>query len=315
MSHYVNEPEEILGLLQRDYRELFSLVALDELNAGQLPEDERRGRFLELLDSILHGTRNLERTLASAAALAGKVHATLEPVMAEFYKDTVRKHWPLISQLYIEHHPDGVFEELLAEAEKLPDPGKPTPWVENTIHAALSFYDDAMEEDDWRREEKFSFDGAWELLDAAYYQPDSWLRNGRELRPVLTAGFNVYLPAPLRHRLGEVYLSFTFGNWMAVMALTRSILEYAILDNSRRLGISTRHTSNPRWTKELGELVEELVMRRPDLEDSMRYLVDKGNFIMHPEHGKDVPHYPARKIMARKCIEHIRNVVGELYSG
>jgi hypothetical protein len=102
---------------------------------------------------------------------------------------------------------------------------------------------------------------------------------------------------------------------MAAIALARSVLEYSILDNAKRLGLDPVDPDNPRRTKKLGELVGELTLTHPGLDESMNYLVSQGNFVMHPERGNKILSYPARKAAALKCVDHIRRVTEELYKG
>jgi hypothetical protein len=106
--------------------------------------------------------------------------------------------------------------------------------------------------------------------------------------------------------------------WLSVLALSRAILEYAILDNLHKVGI------DPRWPpvrrdstgkrKKLVELIDDLAQHLPSLTDKMKKLRDYGNDYLHPtktpiSKEKLLQRQPA----ARDALQTLIEVVEELY--
>jgi hypothetical protein len=302
-----------LDVLKNLYSQLEAMISVEELKASHLPQESHWDEFLDVVENILWESRHAERDLSQAAVAEGRVIQTLDQGLSEFYHDIVERTLPLIRKLYIEHHPMGWLEELLSKSEtggvELPT------CVKTTIRAALMYWDDTLDEDDERRDDKFDFEGAWATIDAHYFQPDRWVSNGRELRPVLSAPDAKAIPEPVGQRLREIYLCFMLGNWLATVALIRSVLEYVILDNATRIGIDPVQPSDPHRTKGLRRLTRELANTRPDLEGPMAYIVKQGDFVMHPQHGQNVENYPIVRAAALRGIQCIRHVTEELYKG
>ena len=151
-----------------------------------------------------------------------------------------------------------------------------------------------------------------ELEDKGYYWPHEWAENLRELEllPVL----NFWESKPMAHkhvceRLGEVYSSYVFGNWLAVIALSRSLLEYAII-NTHPLG-GDACKKDGEW-KSLRDLVEEASERHPDIRKAMEFIREDGNAVLHrtkavsKEQSKDI---------ARRCYRGIVGILNVLYPG
>lgn len=77
------------------------------------------------------------------------------------------------------------------------------------------------------------------VVDAFYFKPDDWHANFKDLNPIFVEYEPRKIPARIRNRIEEIHLSFIFGNWMAVAALCRSLLEFMIHDRKSALGLQT----------------------------------------------------------------------------
>ena len=169
------------------------------------------------------------------------------------------------------------------------------------------------------------------LLDKDYFAPGDWYENEKELSPVIVAHPLKHIPLDIKNRVSEIYRSFIFGNWMAVIALSRSLLEYAIFYQHSLLGIEEKDLyKNPhgeegrKKRKELRSLggrdgLIVRVKRQPDeLVDSMWRINNEANDVLHTQIPSDGPFgnlrgFPTKKPVAKKCIDDIVKVVSALY--
>ncbi|MDA8002187.1 MAG: hypothetical protein MPL62_12985 [Alphaproteobacteria bacterium] len=141
------------------------------------------------------------------------------------------------------------------------------------------------------------------IVERPYFEPDAWIKNER--LPVMVAR-SVEVPPPVRRRVEEIRKSFIFGNWMAVIALSRCLVEYAILDNKPICGIEC---PPPRG---LDALVSCVNKEDRALAKLMRYIKDEGDKVMHPaDHAEDKSNF--QKI-AEECFVRIAKIIGILYS-
>ena len=59
------------------------------------------------------------------------------------------------------------------------------------------------------------------------------------------------IPTRIRQRIDEIHRSFIFSNWMSVIALSRCLLEYAIIDRKSCLGLEIYRDENKTRKKSL----------------------------------------------------------------
>lgn len=72
--------------------------------------------------------------------------------------------------------------------------------------------------------------------------------------------------AHIRPRLEELYRVYVFGCWLSVFGLSRSILEYAIIENLGKFQIDPRWPSDrdgARKEKKLSHLIDEVSEHLP----------------------------------------------------
>jgi hypothetical protein len=141
--------------------------------------------------------------------------------------------------------------------------------------------------------------------------------NRDELHPVSGENTEQRLPSNIRIRISELYRSFILGNFLAALALSRAILEYALRENCPRLDIDAYRrigrTSSKR-ARRLGELVQEVSEKLPVLKLSMETVVEAGNRALHPEKKDKLVLAPDQQHdLALKSVNAIRDVIEKLY--
>ena len=105
---------------------------------------------------------------------------------------------------------------------------------------------------------------------------------------------------------------------MSVIALSRCLLEYAIIDRKSCLGLEIYRDEDNQWRKTLACLVADVKENRPDLantlEDSMERIIEAGNSVMHPSPQGKISKFPPGKAAAKNCIDDIVKIISTLYS-
>jgi len=146
-----------------------------------------------------------------------------------------------------------------------------------------------------------------------WFKPDTWLANERVISPVTVARDLEKIPRPIKERIGEIHQSFVFSNWMSAIALSRCLLECALIDRKslleKRLGRKIDIRVNSMRAKTIRELAEISGEAFPELKESMDIVIDYGNYVMHP-FQRTIP----GKNIAKHCLEEISKIIGTLYS-
>lgn len=163
------------------------------------------------------------------------------------------------------------------------------------------------------------------IVDSSYFTPGAWRENQKELFPIIH--HTKKLQPHIQTRINEIYRSFIFGNWLAVIALSRSLLEYVLIDKRETLGepgapVEVRNENG--HTKSLGELIDLAGKNFPELKHRMFLIKKHGNEVLHPPHhnvgysnSKVVnlkSWVPPRREKAKICIDEISKIISDLYS-
>ncbi|MBA2490170.1 MAG: DUF4145 domain-containing protein [Gammaproteobacteria bacterium] len=103
---------------------------------------------------------------------------------------------------------------------------------------------------------------------------------------------------------------------MAAVALSRSAVEFAILDNARRLNIEARKTNSrgKLEDKRLAELIADVAQARQSLGRSLEAVRDTGNRILHPKKHDVIAFPKVLRDEALECVSNTRIVLESLYS-
>lgn len=152
-----------------------------------------------------------------------------------------------------------------------------------------------------------------QMIGKPYFDPDSWAKNEADLFPVVVTDEMNKIPTHVQKRIDEIHRSFIFCNWMATIALSRCLLESALIHKksllAKRLNKEIEIRNNKGHTKTIRELAEIAGEAFPELKDSMDIVIDYGNYVMHPWR-KTIP----GKNLAKHCVEEISKIIGVLYS-
>jgi hypothetical protein len=195
---------------------------------------------------------------------------------------------------------------------------KPKPIILNAISWGLERWNDMLDEDeslDWY-ERGFNIEGAQELVDMPWFQPDEWSQNLKFLQPVLVDRPPQVMRDHVRYRLTEIYRAFAYGLWMAAVALSRSLVEFSLKANATHLGVSITYTGaggrpDDKSLKQLGEEVAKLMQALAAPIETVR---ETGNRILHPKKHDVIAHPKVMRAEALDCIRATRFIVEALYS-
>lgn len=171
--------------------------------------------------------------------------------------------------------------------------------------------------EDWR-ERGFEIEAASEFVDKGFFAPDFWSENLRLLRPVLLDRPPHTVPLHIQVRLKEIYRAFTYGLWMSAIALSRSVAEYAIINNASRFGIDPVFERNgKKESKRFELLIDEITEKHPELRDPLETVRNTGNRILHPKKKRGVEIISIPKVIrdeALECVTQTRFIVESLYA-
>jgi len=294
------------------YRRVQSLSGWDfadwsTLNLNDV-DSKREALLLKTLSMLLRSFDVVESTLVEIMLDSPRQDIAEKPL--QFYRIYLRPNRQKLIGLKFKL----IFEP--AELRRL--------WSESTqlknkeeIKPILSLLDDSVyfyrqiDEDD-----KFDglfteeqFDTVELLLRSPFFKPDEWLRNIKSLEPILGKGSDKP-PRHIKDRLIELYRSYALANYVAVMALSRSILEYTLRDKSKKLGMQP----DPKGEVPLGHLVGQAVQGVPDLKNDMDLIVEYGNRSMHPKKDEKIFFLPeAVHENALDSIRAVCRVVEQIY--
>lgn len=154
-----------------------------------------------------------------------------------------------------------------------------------------------------------------EIISRPYFEPDAWEEN--ETFPIVVTQSLGEMPQHIRQRINEIQRSFIFGNWMAVVALSRCLLEYALIENADTLNIAA-YAEGKALPRRLCCLIEDAKKTFPALAESMDSIREQGNHIMHVMHraggATNVAPLPTRKNVAEMCFKDIATIISTLYN-
>ena len=236
--------------------------------------------------------------------------ATLEGVAVVASSTGVDKYRELVQP-----HVSEIGLILIALAGIEPDPSALTVVEHNTpvlhiLMSGLDFWDYDQGGDEFSRE---NLEHAERLLYSDFFEPDRWLSNSEILQPIVGEKADNRLNLLLRQRLKELYRSFILGNHFAALALSRSILEYVLIEKSGKLGFDPHRSDGD--IKRLSRLIEDAAAALPKLKDAMELVCDGGNMVMHPrKHKSNISSLPsAMRSLALDSITAVRAIVEALY--
>jgi len=304
------------SLVKQQYSELCSIC--DPSLASEIrPIESQKAKYMELLKNVKKHIDIIETEFKKDVLGNAFVQRDIPRDVLEFYKDSVLPNLPAID------HAFEILDPSLADLLRLFDgvlvPSGAKGKVRSTFDVAIERMENLVN-DNPDFEASFMVSRAYEILDSKLidFEPDEWLDNAGELYPIRTARKGADIPVHARYRIVEIYRSYVIGNWLSVLALSRSTLEYAILDNLHKYKISpTYETTIPvgkQKPKKLSHLIEDIAGVLPEIETSMEKIRDYGNEYIHPKKTKRSKEALfQRKEKAKDCLLHLRNVIEILY--
>lgn len=305
---------QTLQIAKQYFEELIRIRSVDQLKQQDYGEGSQRKRVDFLLGKLKYCIANIEKTLADHL----QQHDTSpmvegSPQLLLFYRNELKPNAHLIQEAFL--RTTGLWE-LLPDDLFSYDPLKGLP-VLSTIESALEYLDETIDEEDKRRYEIFSFEGARKIVGLPFFKPDEWLQNLRLLEPVLTGQPKAKIPQHIQFRLAEMYRGFILNQWFSVIALSRTILEYTILNCSTRFEIDAVKSKADGKTEywKLEKLVDLVSEKHPTIKDDMTTVRQAGNRIMHPKKHDVISHPHIIQKEALECLQGIKRVVEYAYAG
>ena len=267
-----------------------------------------------LMPDMLRLEEEMERLISQ-----GVLHKVKGADAYSFYMDVYKPHRKKIQQLLGVKSADDLARHDLARHE---NSIKST--LDEVIDAAYHYVDHLEDEvaKDWK-ERMSNMEGLDSVVGAFYFKPDEWHANSKDLTPIFVEYEPKKIPARIRDRIQEIHLSYIFGNWMAVAALCRSLLEFMILDRKSALGLQTGdlyQTEDMKKSRQLlrplGEIISRLTTISAATKSDMYYIIRRGNRIMHWPKSKwaNIEDLRSRqKADARECLARTAKIISALY--
>jgi len=307
-----------LAIAKQHFEELVSLTAIDSLARCEFGSGSKRQRTCELLGNLVTLLAAIEKAFSShldETDNAPIMH--LSSGLKAFYTKELEPNSNTLRNAY--WHITGL-AELKTLLEGLNPIGERTP-IANAVSWGLERWLMMLEEgelEEWV-DRGFELEAAFDFVNKGFFAPDSWLENFRLLqRPVLVDRPLNTVPSHVKYRLREIYRAFTYGLWMSAIALSRSVAEYAIINNSSRLNLEpTYERKGKKVFKSFGHLISELETIRPELVTALEVIQDTGNRILHPKKKSGAEIISMPKVMrdeALDCVTQTRFVVERLYN-
>ena len=303
-------------LIKQQYTELCSIC--DPSFVSEIrPIESQKVRYRELLKNIKNHIDSIESDFRKGILENASVQRDIPRDVLEFYKDKVLPNLSKIDHAFDLIDPDLADLFRLLDGVLVPSgaEGKVRFTFDVAIERMVELVDDNPD-----LEDSFAVRRANDVLESKLieFEPDKWLDNAGELYPIRTARKGANIPVHAKYRIVEIYRSYVLGNWLSVLALSRSVLEYVILDNIHKYKISPIYeTTIPRSKqkpKKLSHLIEEIGEKLPEIKDSMEEIRCYGNEYIHPKRTKSSKESLfKRKEKAKDCLRHLRNVVETLY--
>lgn len=305
---------EMLAFLRQQFEKVLDLVPnLDQINdLSEIPGEKSKVVKNMLWLICLWDVLRLKEEMDSLIS-QDWLHKVKGAGAFDFYMDVYKPHRKKIQKLL------GV-ESADAPARHEDSIKSTLENVFETSHLYIDRLEDYLAEN-WK-EMMSGMEDLDSVVGAFYFKPDDWHANFKDLNPIFVEYEPKKIPARIRDRIQEIHLSYIFGNWMAVAALCRSLLEYMILDRKSALGLQTgdiyqtEDMKKSRQLRPLGKIISRLTNISDATKEDMSYIVRRGNRIMHWPKSKLANIEDLRlkqKADAQKCLAKTRKIISALY--
>jgi hypothetical protein len=310
-----------LALAKQHFENLNALTTIDSLLNRKYGDGPKRQRIQELVITLVGLLNAVENEFS--VYLDKTDNAPIMQIgiaLRDFYTNVLEPNGNKLRDIFLDitglRGSLGVTDwKELQTALSPPQKG-----IANAVSWALERWWTMLEEgeqEDWL-ERGFNIEAALDLVDKGFFAPDCWLENQRLLRPILIDRPLNDVPQHVQYRFREIYNSFTYGLWMSAISLSRSVSEFAIIDNGPRLNLDITSKWNGKIVfKSFESLIYEVAQKYPILRSRLEKVRLTGNRILHPKRRNDAEVISFPKVEreeALKCIKSARFVVERLYS-
>jgi hypothetical protein len=316
----ITELSRDLAIAKQHFEELTSLTTIDSLARGNYETGAKWERIQELLEKIIILLPDIKEVFFLQLDKSDTPIMQISANLKEFYTVELEPNANKLFDIWVDIK--GLKELMVLLSKELNQPHRERP-IAKAMDAALDRWVNVLTDGELKEwlEEGFSIETAGNFLDKAFFAPDLWLENSRLLsRPILLGRHqrNSNVPLHIKTRLTEIYRAFIYGLWMSAIALSRSVAEYAIINNAGRFDIDPIDERKGRnYSKPFGRLIDEIAEIRPELRDPLETVQDAGNRTLHPKKksGNKILLLPkAMRNEALECVIQTRFVVENLYT-
>lgn len=301
--------DAVLALAMQQFDELVAIRPLERLVQGDRGDPVQAKRAEALLQSLHAACVLVRQTSYSRLARQDKSTMTFAPSHAEFLRRTLLPNIGAIEQAYFANDP------LLLELcdEELP-PLLTYAGMRDAVWFTAEYTNTLMDEDDERR---CNVDTVFELVEQPWFSPDQWAANLRALRPMILEVEESQIPIRIRARLAEMHRAFTYGAWMATIAISRAVVEFALIERAPAIGYRATQVDRKGHDEflNLNKLIANAASVRPELEANLETLREAGNRILHPKRRQNV--IPSPKVLREEafaCVQSATSALEVLYS-
>jgi hypothetical protein len=275
------------------------------------PTLEQKAEYVRLAEVAVSAVEELQALEQRQLLVDGQLHSSLPESQLAFVRDQISPRIDDIRAAADFLDPEGkALRDLLHWFNTGPSgAGK---GVRATFDQGVQEVHSLLDRNpDWEDDRGFRPALAEEVLESKLirFEPDSWLDRAGELTLVRTDKRNFSLPGHVRIRLEELYRAYIFGMWLSVLALSRAILEYAILDNLFKFKIEATwppERGQPCKPKKLAHLIDEVSDHLPEQKESMELVRSLGNDYLHPKQSR-----PSKELLF-ECQSNANRVVPRL---
>ncbi len=153
-----------------------------------------------------------------------------------------------------------------------------------------------------------------DVVGSNWFDIDTWKERQKKLRPIiLNKDGENKLRDHIRIRLMEIYRSYVFGNFFSVVALSRSLVEFVLRLNARKVGILIEYENI--WGEKFSSIARNLEKINPALASHVEAVRDLGNIVMHPKKRNVVAVPRVLESEALECINNVVTITEEIYCG
>ena len=311
-SQKVSKELAKLRQLREFANELFALVPnlMDIGSLKEIASEEERKRALSLSIRVSASSGAYWDSLPSMIPANAEEQENID--WYENVLPSVREKTRYLMTREIAPNPDGT--AYVPARAATAGPGKKFKTAFSKVADFVYEYLDSLDGDEFEYlvdEEGMSAVLCQVIIEMPYFKPDEWFANGG-FAPVTFNPKLQNIPKHVRQRVEEIRHSFIFGNWAAVIALSRCLLEYALVER-KHLKIKVYKDQNKTRVQPLEKLIAGAKKTYPELGEDMHRIQDAGNGVMHPA-GGNIKQFPPNKNSAKKCVAGITKIVSILYS-